>query len=365
MKNKKIFFLFIALLAVIALAMTACFRDIPNNTDWTVKAKDKSGNVPLYEEADAKTFQTTIPDGSVVKGAESAGAVIGSNGWSEYRYKVEYEGKTYYIREQDLRKQTKESKARLAEGKREFKERKKKEWGQFFILLGITAGASFVFYKWNKTRSLRAFKKYYAQKRREFPWLDNWIKQNGDPSESRAKDNSMTSVVVAIFALLALLFITYLFSRITVTKSLVYLAVSFGVCWLAGRKTVKGAGEEEPEAGLTLECPSCGCPHSWEMPRREIIIESAEKITETTTMTGYGRGDGFDSLLEGFKQDGTTEKVTIVYTGKEIKDFGCLNCGRTENHEYDREWKRAEKDAEMVSEVYNYNPPKRAWGYKE
>ena len=43
MKNKKIFFLFIALLAVIALAMTACFRDIPNNTDWTVKAKVAAG----------------------------------------------------------------------------------------------------------------------------------------------------------------------------------------------------------------------------------------------------------------------------------------------------------------------------------
>jgi hypothetical protein len=360
MKNKKIFFWFIALSAVMALAMTACFRDIPNNTDWIVKAKDKSGNVPLYGEADAETFQTTIPDGSVVEGAESAGSVIGSNGWSEYRYKVEYEGKTYYIREQDLRKQTKGSKAALAEGKREFKERKKKEWGQFFILLGITAGASFVFYKWNKTRSLRAFKKYYTQKRREFPWLENWIKQNGDPSVSRAKANSMMSVGIAIFVLLALQFITYIFSSISVTKSLVYLAISFGVCWLAGRKTVKGAGEEQPEAGLTLECPSCHCPHSWVMHRKEVIIDNVSTITTKTTRSGYGQGDIIDSAFEGFKQNGTTEKSTSTYDCRAIKDFECLNCGQTEHYVQEMELNNPPKTG-----VFKYNPPNTAWGYKE
>ena len=138
MKNAKRLFWFAALLAVTALAMAACFRDIPNNTDWIVKAKDKSGNVSLYSDETLKKAPLTVPDGAV-----SAGSVIGESGWAEYVYKVEYEGKSYYINEKDLRKQTKESKSVLAEGKREFKERKKKEWGQFFILLGITAGGFF------------------------------------------------------------------------------------------------------------------------------------------------------------------------------------------------------------------------------
>jgi uncharacterized membrane protein YbaN (DUF454 family) len=228
------------------------------------------------------------------------------------------------------------------------------------IQLVVIVGFFIMLYKWNKTRTLRAFKKYYAQKRSEYPWLDNWIKQNGDPSESRAKANSMMSVGAAIFVLLALLFITYLFSRITVIKSLVYLAISFGVCWLAGRKTVKGAGNEQPEAGLTLECPHCHCPHSWVMHRKEAIIDNVSTITTKNTRTGYGQGDIIDSAFEGFKQNGTTEKSTSTYDCRYIKDFECFNCGQTEQKVYEMTLNNPPKTG-----VFDYNPPNTAWGYKE
>jgi hypothetical protein len=93
------------------------------------------------------------------------------------------------------------------------------------------------------------------------------------------------------------------------------------------------------------------------MPQKENIVEHEETTTEKVTRKGYGKGDIFDSALEGFKQDGTTETVTVVYTGKSIKDFKCLNCGHTERNEYNERWVNKEPDEGLLK----FHPPKAGW----
>jgi hypothetical protein len=348
MKNKKRFYLFIALLAVIALVMTACFRDIPNNTDWIVKAKDKSGNVILYGDEKATTSKLTIPDGAVVKGTESAGSVIGESGWPEYVYKVEYEGGTYYILEKDLRKQTKESKAPRTDSQIEFRERKKKEWQQFGIWLGMMAAVFTGLYFWNKTRTLRALKKYYAKKRLQFQWLDNYIKQKGDPSINRAVNDSAQSVVFSIFVCIVLMVISYLISKLNFTLVLIYLAISVGICVIMGIKNAVSPGKLYylDIQDLTLECPSCHCPHSWGMKSKEVIVESEATIVETTKRDGY---------------EDRTERGGTAYGVKTIIDFVCLNCGHSELNEYHTQ----HRDGRPSDEGMNrYNPIKTVMDYQ-
>jgi len=361
MKNKKRFYLFIALLAVIGLTVSACGPNVKNNSDWKVKAKDGSGNVSLYSEEDAKSSKVTVPDGAVVTGLEArAVGHVGSSGWVEYRYKCTYDEKTYYVDEKDLHKQTKDSKAARKEDKREFKNWKRKRDLQILFGLAMVAVTFFVMYKWNKGLAVGVYKKYYAKKQREFPWLEKWLQNNGDPSGSRASFASGTGVFLGAGLFLALTLITYVIGKINIATNLVCLAVSAGLCVLLGLRTaVKNPGKEEPEMGLTLECPSCHCPHAWVMNQKEIIIDSKQDNRVKVTRSGYGQGDFINSMTEGFKQNGTTVKGNVYYSGRSIKDFECLNCGHTEHKEYDENWTGSAPE----EGVYSYNPPRTAFGY--
>jgi hypothetical protein len=120
-------------------------------------------------------------------------------------------------------------------------------------------------------------------------------------------------------------------------------------------------GQEKSVEGLTLECPSCHCPHSWVMPQKEVFVDEHEgSITTTTTRKGYGQGDVVSSLFEGFKSDGTTTKTTEthVYNGREFRDFKCLNCGHhTERNEFKASWSGSRPEEGMRY----FDPPMPAW----
>jgi hypothetical protein len=231
------------------------------------------------------------------------------------------------------------------------------------IQLVVIVGFFIMLYKWNKTRTLRGFKTYHEQKRREFTWLDNWIKANGDPSEKMAGSGSMVHVLAAVAVFLVLMIITYFIGKIGnvgIVPTLVYLAIAAGVCWLLGRRIMKnpsGYKDDPRETGLTLECPSCHCPHAWAMLQKEVIFDDAtvhSKVT-TTTIKGGGTDWGFGAG----DSSRTSEEVTgITYYGKEIKDFKCLNCGHTEHNEYEKQWSQ---NVAPEQGVYTYDPPKTAW----
>ena len=179
----------------------------------------------------------------------------------------------------------------------------------FFIFLLVMRS------KKKKEQRIPLFAAYYAQKRQEFPWLDNWLKENGDPSVKRATE---------------------------------FLAE-------------KDPGKGEPEYGLTMECPSCGCPHSWVMTQKETIVERGEeKIQETTTtIKGGGQDWGFGAGDATYSRSKTTG---YVFYGKSIKDFKCLNCGHTEQNEYDEQWNTHDV-MELGSRIRTFDPPISAWGY--
>jgi TPR repeat protein len=193
----------------------------------------------------------------------------------------------------------------------------------FIIVLVIIAAVVFFFIKWNKknkAKKLPVYADYYARKRQEFPWLDNWIKENGDPSEERAKE------------------------------------------FLSG----KDPSKLEPEEGLTLECPSCRCPHSWAMTQKEIVRRgSSGSRTTTTQRTTISGGDLGDVGAEAARRimgdnygDGTKVTENTTYHGVIIKKFKCLNCGHTERNEYD-----FSQNSHFAEYTDTYDPPFMAWGY--
>jgi hypothetical protein len=71
-------------------------------------------------------------------------------------------------------------------------------------------------------------------------------------------------------------------------------------------------------SSVALECPSCGCPHSWVMISKHSIVTG--KSTTTTTETYVRESDGDTRRYESKK---------INYTGESTYVYKCINC----NHE--------------------------------
>jgi len=192
------------------------------------------------------------------------------------------------------------------------------------IFLVVAAGIGFLLYKRSKAKkaaNVPVFAAYYAEKRRQFPWLDKWLKENGDPSQARATE------------------------------------------FMASKDPSETVRDDNYEQGLTLECPSCHCPHSWGMYRKELIVDKVEVKTNVNTMF---LNDDL-AVQKAFREK---KVIEALYSGRSIKDFKCQNCGHTEHNEYDTEWKfehmigKADVRASLAK-VYEYNPPMTAWGYKE
>ena len=227
------------------------------------------------------------------------------------------------------------------------------------LVLAAIIGGFILINKLNKIRAKKPYADYYAKKRKEFPWLDNWINENVNPAELRANEGASSSTVVSI--ILFVIFgviggIILLFSG-SLVAFFVSVAIGLGIGELMARKNLKDPTIlENEEVGLTLECPSCGCPHSWVLLEEENVVEEIETTTETTTRSGYGQGDFIDWSMEGFKQNGTTVKETTVYYGRTERDFKCENCGHTEHNEYKAFWKYEPNSQHIV-----HNPPKPAW----
>jgi hypothetical protein len=213
-----------------------------------------------------------------------------------------------------------------------------------------------VVYIWNKRRAVRTFTAYYAQKRQEFPWLDKWIKDHVDPSILRAGDTAIgnmgiIAIIVFVFSIIGFL----IFDRLSIGL-FVFVVIGLVLSEIYARKQAKNPGTvDDQNGGLTLECPSCGCPHSWGLLEEKNIVDRTETTTEEITRKGYGQGDFLDSLDEGFKSNGTTRKSTTIYIGRSIRDFKCLNCGHTEHNEYDGRWGKDPREHQ------SFSPPKTAW----
>jgi TPR repeat protein len=270
--------------------------------------------------------------------------------------------------------------------------------GLLFLAAGIAELV--ILYKRNEYRGFDEYGKaytqfyddYYDKKRKEFPWLDKWIKANGDPANQWVRVNTDKDTKVSGIAPVILSFVILAVGGIIalivgsssvvgfIIVGLITLAVSFFAGNKLGNKAVNVDTEHlespsayEPYNGLTLECPSCHCPHSWGMTQEEIIVERKETEKETTRRTTTVKGGGTDwGYGKGDATYGSSSTwVTDTYYGKEIRDLKCLNCGHTEHNEYDDEELGTdsydEKDSRRNppecgrSRSNKYNPPLSAW----
>jgi hypothetical protein len=240
------------------------------------------------------------------------------------------------------------------------------------IILAAGFAASFILNKLGRARITKAYVDYYAKKRREFSWLENWIKENENPAEGRAVAVTSGGLFLVFLYFLVVEIITMIIpSMFGLKKSIpfqiILLAAGIVVYEITSRKSAKNPGIEENanEKGLTLECPSCHCPHAWVMTQKEEVVEGSNTSrTETTTTTKTKYGDdstAASALFSGTKTDTeTTYKETTTYYGKTIRDFKCLNCGHTGHIKYSDSWSYEPKGGIQV-----FNPPKPALGIEE
>ena len=287
-----------------------------------------------------------VPDGTEFK----TGLKFGN------RFRVNHGDGNYEVEIAHFAEETAES---IAERKKS-KSRSGSRWLIQIAKTAVFVGLLVFMYKRNKTRSKKYYQAYYDKKRSEFAWLDNWLKGYPDIAADRAGEDSGFVTIFTIVAFIVSYLIAAFFIKSRNVGEIVMIALPVVFCELLGLYTIRKKGQStyESEKGLKLECPSCSCPHSYWMLQKENIVESEETTTETIKREGYGKGDFFDSALEGFKKDGTEKNVTVVYAGRSIKDFKCANCGHTEHNEYNERWVNS-RPADEGKNVYN--PPKMAW----
>ena len=336
---------------------------VTGGRDYIVKAADGSGQVKLYVSHNfADHVAVTVPDGTEFE-AKSAPRTKADN-----RVEVEYEGQTYAIDLKDFSKETDASAAAAAASRKEAKNFVRMKRLKSLLSLALIIGGFIGVRKWNRIRSLRTYTAYYAHKRRQFPWLEEWLKKHGNTIALRAKEGAGTSTLYTVLIFLVFAGLGYFIfggfffpSKSSIVGLFIFMAIGLALGELLARKRAKNPGTADDQDGLTLECPSCTCPHSWVLVQEENTIEGSTTSTETTTRSGYGRGDFFDSALEGFKKDGTTTRVTTTYYGTSIRDFKCLNCDHTEHNEYNMKWGESRVPKEGVTK---FSPPKSAWEEK-
>ncbi|MDR0501981.1 MAG: tetratricopeptide repeat protein [Treponema sp.] len=207
----------------------------------------------------------------------------------------------------------------------------------------------------NKRRALNVYAAYYKNKRQQFQWLDNWINKNVDPAPVRAKNESFGKNFLSIIVYLAIVFLANFIFGNKIIVHVISTIIAVLVMELMSRGKIK-PGSDTRVSGLTLECPKCGCPHSWVMLKSVNVVEGKRTTTSktTTTVKGGGTDWGFGA---GDTQSTKINSVVIVYHGKATRDFKCLNCGHTHQQEYPEIWHDSKP-----SSIEEFDPPKPAWG---
>jgi len=224
-----------------------------------------------------------------------------------------------------------------------------------------------------KEKAMKIYGDYYTKKRQEFTWLEKWIKDHIDPTEIRASVDAGGNIFLAGVVFIVLTFILGwvlkgVFFKLTYEKpemvkvliDAIRIAIAFVLASFVRKIIVKKQKTNdpsilEPTQGLTLECPSCHCPHSWVMVKEKNIVDGTSTMTttKTTTIKGGGTDWGFgagDRVV-------TSKKIkTLSHNGTAVRDFKCLNCGHTEHNEYNESWSEyPDEDAKT------FNPPEAAW----
>jgi hypothetical protein len=261
----------------------------------------------------------------------------------------------------------------------------------FISLIAIIVGV--LLYNKNKKSLDRMYRDYYEEKRSKFPWLENWAKEyHIDPGKVRADEAIPELIIMVSLAYFGILLIggwilngiirfiaVNSFASNFLPGDIGYIVyrnigsvIMFVVAMIVSSKLWENNAHSpdslEPEEGLTLECPSCKCPHSWSLLKRRHVVEKEwqEKKTITTTTTNktasadsYGGGaigQGFAGASGG-SSTSTKTIITNYYGGKTQRSFKCLNCGKASGITNPETW----KDERPNEDETFFDPPRTAW----
>ena len=346
---KRIFAVCLFLLA--GTVLFAQSVDVKAGGTYVMKSTDGGGKVPIYM-ATSDTPVAYVPDGTEL----TARGRVGSKNWFEVQYG---NGGVYYADSANVVEETAESIATRA---------KIRKANNTTLIAGLTFWALIILVfilirKKNKHTALKIYGEYYTQKRKEFPWLEKWIKENTDPVLARANSSASGTQWFIVFLFVVLVFgLGFILSLIvSANAGLAYyltsaavIALIFLICAKVGAWLIK---KEDPATssnqghGLVLECPSCHCPHAWGMIFEQNFVGEVE-TTRTTTST-------WDEDSSGRRVFGSTKTRTredSVYSGKVVREFECENCGHTYHGEYGEAWGNP-----PITGPQNFDPPKYAW----
>ena len=331
--------------------------DVKGGWLYTTRSTDGSGTIPLRRN-DGGERGETMPAGVEFQ-------VTGKDSINN-RIRLTYEGNDYSIPVENIvadsgKKPAKVKMARTAD----------KNIIDFLVFVFLVAFAGIIVY-YKKTypgKAKAAFQKYYDRKRKEFAWLDNWINQHtedGGIVNARTEDlvsSGFTGVWLwtIIGAVVAILLSFFVPGKITgAVVSFLIMSLSLLNAYRISQKEISNPGtyanSNVYDSLLTLECPSCHCPHSWGVIDCFNVVNHKEIVTKKTTRKGYNNNDFVDSVLNGFKQDGTTSKTTVTYYGTSTKNYLCDNCKHTLNHQGEEEWGH-----EPIEGLQKFNPSKKVW----
>ena len=229
-------------------------------------------------------------------------------------------------------------------------------WVIYLLIATAVYAFIFIWNKMNKPKRLKALNNYYEKNRKEFPWLDNWLKQNPNVAEKRIESEKGTDILIFILLYVIVALIILIFRKWSFIH---FLLIAGSVIFFFLHKWMK---KDATYGGLEfeLECPSCHCPHAWVMTRKETIRSGSSTSTSTTvsgtrSTEGGITGFGMNSHLSNFDKSKTTSKTTYYYDI--IKDFKCLNCGHIGRKEHNN----LETSYPPAPGVEVFDPPKQSW----
>jgi|GEM_PF-3180095 len=225
-----------------------------------------------------------------------------------------------------------------------------------YAITFITFATAFYFYFRNRGEARRDYNAYYNEKRKQFPWLDGMINQRGkNIANIRAFEGANALRTALMFLAIALIlgwvlvgaiqFLAYLYTIFFFDPFYKFSRPVAVILWISGLIIgyivaffiVKGRYYSTPPK--VIECPECGCPHSWDLINKKNHVEKEyiEEITTTTTTTRSGGnandyGGGFIGALfagGGGSSTSRSRERRQVYEGTEITEYICNNCGHT------------------------------------
>jgi hypothetical protein len=355
---KKIFVIcFLALFGTVLFAQSDdASIDVRAGGRYILKAADGSGKVPLFEEG-SDTPALYVDDGLEVRPFQLSR--------DKSRFNIEHGyNKYYWIDVANVGEETAYSiESRLRQEQKSIFE------NPFFAILLIIA-AMILVHTGNKIYTRIALKKYYDEKLTQFEWLRDWVKKNPKYISIRTKAHAgsglmMMQIVFWGGMILTWLIVSFILGGIFGVHvgndtPVAMFCIYGGLLLLAELAAIKSIGVPKTSAdrkyGGTLECPTCGCPHSWGMLFHHNDVRKTRTVT-TTTWEGDDDHVVYRKNVWGEWKSTKKTEVSKYHYGKVIQDFKCDNCGNKQHYEFGEEWTGSLPDTTPK----HFNPPDYAF----